>query len=392
VKREFRVDRASLRKPEKTPHGFLRVEGYASRCGVFEYLNEDGTTRRELRLPEEVFRDDALRGFETAILTDGHPDTPVTADNVHRVDVGHVIGAARRDGDHVATSILITDLDVIAKVEAGDTGLSVGYAVDLDETPGVHPQYGHYDAIQRNLVINHLAVAVEPRAGETARIRMDGMRVAERIPDEEPAGDRADDARIAPLGKSDKTDSTTEEMPPMADEKEIKTDDALAEAKAEIAQLLKEVADLKEKLGEKMAADEAEAVKAEKGRADAAESSLNEYRGLFTTAVRARAELEKVVESVMGPTYRMDGKDDPDLMRAVVHRLDSTIDPATPLPELRGHYKQLVARHTTSKQSYAAAAQVLAGGRNDRADKQADKIKHDWDNQHLQTLNKGATR
>jgi hypothetical protein len=352
-----------LRRPERTPQGFLRVEGYASRCGVFEYLNEDGTTRRELRLPEEVFAPAAMTGFETAILTDGHPSAMVTTENVKRVDVGHVIGAARRDGDHVATSILITDPNVIAKVELGDTGLSVGYGVDLDETPGVHPVYGRYDAIQRNLVINHLAVAVTPRAGDTARIRMDGASVLVGILDGNPPSNVRVAHRIDPCDRGDETGPTTKELAPMADDKEIKTDDDLAEARAMIAQLEKEVVDLKEKLSAKMAADEAEAVKAEKERADKAEARIDEMIANQGALVRARAAAEATAVTVMGATYRCDDKDDVAIQRDVVKRLDPSIDVnGITAAELRGHFKQLVARHTRAREDYADAARVLSTG------------------------------
>src|SRR4026207_69959 len=52
--RAIRFDIGMLRSPKVTPQGFLKVDGSASRPGVFLYQNPDGSERRELRLPEEV--------------------------------------------------------------------------------------------------------------------------------------------------------------------------------------------------------------------------------------------------------------------------------------------------------------------------------------------------
>ncbi len=174
--REVRLDvGGQLRAPRKTPQGFLRVDGHATRVGVFDYLNPDGSVRRELRLPEEVFRADSLASYDGAPFTDRHPPALVSSKNARAVTVGTVLGAGRQDGDHVLTEFSITDAETIAKMEGGVRSLSVGYTVDLEAKAGTHPTYGRYDAIQRNIVVNHVALVENPRAGETARVRMDAL-------------------------------------------------------------------------------------------------------------------------------------------------------------------------------------------------------------------------
>lgn len=170
-----RLDIGGLKKPKVTSQGFLEVEGYASRVGIFRYLNKDGTERLELRTPEEVFKAKALTGYAHAPLTNGHPSKKVTPKNAKAVSVGHVMDSAWKDGDHVAVKTLITDSAAIEAVKKGKRGLSTGYEVDLVEEPGVHPIYGRYDAMQTNLEINHLAIEDFPRAGTTAKLRMDSM-------------------------------------------------------------------------------------------------------------------------------------------------------------------------------------------------------------------------
>jgi hypothetical protein len=171
--RAVRIDRGTLRSPRRTSAGALRVDGVFTRAGVFVYLNKDGTQRRELRPPDEVFRKDALESFQLVPITDDHPPELVRADNRDRYQRGMTGEDVRREDEQVVGSLVVTDVATINKMEAGKVGLSCGYEVELDETPGEDPRYGRYDAIQRNIRGNHLALVYEPRAGKEACVRMD---------------------------------------------------------------------------------------------------------------------------------------------------------------------------------------------------------------------------
>lgn len=177
----FWTDAAQLRKPERTAQGFLRVDGIAARVGIQEYLNPDGTISRELRLPEEVFKADSLQGYEGAPFVVGHPrdavgePIEVTAANVWKYEKGTVMAAGRVDdsGEYVLTTTIIKDPETIKRVESRElTHLSTGYVSDLVMSPGVHPKYGRYDAVQTNIRINHQALVKNGRAG-VAKLRLD---------------------------------------------------------------------------------------------------------------------------------------------------------------------------------------------------------------------------
>lgn len=162
-----------LQKPRRTSQGYLRVDGWASRTGILEYRNPDGSMRRELREPDAVFSEDALLGFEGAPVTDDHPTAMVDLHNAKSLTKGTVLSVGRRDGDHVAVSLVITDPELIRKIESGKRQLSTGYYVEMDETPGIHPDYGRYDARQVRVgPVNHLAIVERGRAG-TATLRLD---------------------------------------------------------------------------------------------------------------------------------------------------------------------------------------------------------------------------
>lgn len=168
-----RLDRASYRKPKKLPNGYLRADAVLTRVGVFEYRRADGTIRRELRLPEEVFSQDSLASFSMMPVTDEHPPVALDAENTHEFQVGVVGENPRADGDHVISTVMVTDAKVVAAVEKGaKRELSCGYNCKLDETPGEWNGQ-RYDAIQRQIRGNHVALVTKGRAGPEACLRMD---------------------------------------------------------------------------------------------------------------------------------------------------------------------------------------------------------------------------
>ena len=138
-----RYDYADI-KATKTDEGFLHDTPIVGRVGIQEYKKPDGTIRRELRLPEHVFHADALASMRGKPITSGHPPSgKVTAKDSHRVTIGTMLSEGRQDGDNLRTDIVIHNVDAMGDKKQ----LSLGYKCDMDETPGTHPIYGHYDAI-----------------------------------------------------------------------------------------------------------------------------------------------------------------------------------------------------------------------------------------------------
>ena len=92
----IRYDRSSIGKTFKTSNGFLRTDAVITRTGIFKYKNPDGTIRRELRRPEEVFKQDALDSIKMIPVTNNHPylvsgdenDKMVTTVNAGKYQVG----------------------------------------------------------------------------------------------------------------------------------------------------------------------------------------------------------------------------------------------------------------------------------------------------------------
>lgn len=168
----------------KTDEGFIQDSPIVGRSGILVYHNADGTERREYRPPEEAFKADSLATLKAKPITIGHK-AMVDSQNASAVaPVGTVLSDGRQDGNDIRADIVIYNLDTDARE------LSCGYRLDLDETPGVTPEGEHYDAIQRNIVYNHLAIVTKGRAG-VARLNMDGDQIIEDEPN------RKDDNKMA---------------------------------------------------------------------------------------------------------------------------------------------------------------------------------------------------
>lgn len=172
-----RYDAAQLRvQPEMTPEGFLIVEITFARCGVYEYEQPDGSVRLELVLDDELHDPASLETMRYKCVTSEHPEDDVTSANVRELSVGDVPETPRViEGGLVSVKAVVKDARAVAEIRSGERDkASPGYTLRaLDETPGTHPIYGRYDAIQRGRVYNHLALTEAPRGGDGMRVRLD---------------------------------------------------------------------------------------------------------------------------------------------------------------------------------------------------------------------------
>lgn len=178
--RARRCDRGELLRAHRTTEGYLLIEGRAARPGVLTYRNADGSTTRELVLPEELHRTDSLATLARKPVTVEHPSVPVGPDNVRELGVGDVDGevAVEEEGGFVRVKLVVSRRDGIDAIDSdGIRELSPGYDCRIDATPGTHPTYGAYDQIQRDRRYNHLALTERARGGPEIRFRVDGASV-----------------------------------------------------------------------------------------------------------------------------------------------------------------------------------------------------------------------
>ena len=166
----IRFDSTPLNATYYTEEGYLIDTPVLTSTGIFEYANPDGSIRRELRVPSEVFDRASLASYKAKPIIISHDAGLVDKNNVHEASVGTILSEGYRDGSDVRAKIVIHDTDEMKR--SGFKELSLGYNLDLDETPGIY-NGEHYDAIQRNIRINHLALVREARAGDQARLNID---------------------------------------------------------------------------------------------------------------------------------------------------------------------------------------------------------------------------
>jgi uncharacterized protein len=168
-----RFDIGQITSIEKTPQGFLKVPGFATRVGVFAYRDQSGSVRRELRHPDDVFAPESLATLKNAPVTQEHPPVMLTPENVKQFIKGYTTDRVEVNRDLVETDLIIADSELIQAVEQKQAReLSCGYLADLVEEEGTF-NGNPYDCRQKNIRYNHLAVVRGGRGGPEVRLRMD---------------------------------------------------------------------------------------------------------------------------------------------------------------------------------------------------------------------------
>ena len=186
----------------KTPEGYLQGRAVLTNVGVFPYLQKDGSVRWELRPEEEVFKASCMDSLKGKTVTNDHPTELVTSKNDREVSVGSLGETITRDNFHLIGFLTIKDEAAVAAIESNEKrGLSCGYEVEVTTEPMTYEKIDWdgklvtktykcpgvwmgvpYDAIQTNIVNNHVALVKQGRAGDDATIRMDGLRLDLPVP------------------------------------------------------------------------------------------------------------------------------------------------------------------------------------------------------------------
>jgi len=168
-----------------TDEGYIKANAIVTRTGVFLYKNPDGTIRKELRHPDEVFKVDSLDSMKMIPVTNGHPqERLVTAENAKRLAIGYTGETITQDGEFVLSNLLITDLASVKDVtERNRRELSLGYTVDLIPEEGSYDDQP-YNFRQTNIKYNHLSIVDNARAGSEARIALDSFDAEEILIEE----------------------------------------------------------------------------------------------------------------------------------------------------------------------------------------------------------------
>lgn len=282
-------------KAVKTDEGFLIDSPIVARTGILTYTNADGSIRKELRLAEDVFHTDSLKSFIGKPITVDHPKNLLTAKDVGKVQVGTMLGQGRQDGENVKVDLVIHQPDRIGERRQ----LSLGYDVDLDETPGEW-EGQRYDAVQRNIRVNHLSIVKRARAGATARLNMDS--------DEEPLIN--EEIKIMPKVRLDTGIEYEAPAEVVAAVEKMRTDTAALQTQVSTqTEAVKTVTAERDKL---------------QARVDGIPAEVKKAQDDAQKAAKNRTELEKVAV-----TFKLDAKDktDVEIKHAVIKAVNKDFDP-----------------------------------------------------------------
>lgn len=265
-----------------TPEGFLLCEAVpVARTGEMIYgagevpidTGPDNLIRVS-REPDEVFRDDTLASCEGKPVTLDHPAEFVAPGNFGALARGSMFNVRRGSGiedDLILADLLITDQAAIDAVQAdGIEEVSLGYEADYEQ---VAPGRG----VQRNIVVNHVALVERGRCGPRCAIgdhemtNKKGKRsFADRIRAAFMSKDADEAEKLAKEAEANDEESEEEKAAREAKEKEGKTGDAaLKKIMDKLESMDADIQELKEKVDDSDDDDDDEEAKKAKEAADA---------------------------------------------------------------------------------------------------------------------------
>ena len=166
---------AKLAGIRKTEDGYLVARVKCARTGI-QYYNGDELGRPDLdrvalyRPEGEVFAKDSIHTYAGRPVTNNHPPVQVDASNWKQYACGDIGEDILRDGEYVNVPITMMDQALINDYEAGKKEISMGYKHNVEFTDGIAPCGTPYQAISRNLRMNHLAIVDRGRAGHECRV------------------------------------------------------------------------------------------------------------------------------------------------------------------------------------------------------------------------------
>ncbi len=178
----FNTDRGTLGTQVKTPQGYILADVVLARSGILEYTGTQigkpelgDRLMRVYRPPEELQSIETIDSFRHTPFTVNHPsgasapDGMLNPENVKEFTDGIVTENVRFDTDTLKAKVLITS-DKAHRALKRIKESSIGFYSTYEYTPGVTPDGEAYDAIQRNILGNHVALVESGRSGDTCRV------------------------------------------------------------------------------------------------------------------------------------------------------------------------------------------------------------------------------
>jgi hypothetical protein len=175
LKDKFKAIKHAQDKKEVDPNGYWYLyDNPITKVGVFPYLGkqispelEPGKIYYVYRPEEELTRPETMESFKSKPLIDEHEMlgqkfTPAEEKGIHGT-LGENVKYDKAK-ETVTNNLVIYSEAMKDLVQSGKKELSLGYTCRYDLTPGEYKGQ-HYDAIQRDIYLNHIALVDEGRMG-----------------------------------------------------------------------------------------------------------------------------------------------------------------------------------------------------------------------------------
>lgn len=278
---------------------------------VQKYVKSDGSEEMEAKLPEEILSDATVSSANSKPVTDGHHGL-VTKDNSHDLLKGFTASNGHVEGNMLYNDITITDPNLISQIKSGDKReLSIGFETQMDPTSGTY-NGTKYDAVQRNIRINHVAVVPKGRAGHEVRLIGDSAEAVEQVEPSEEKGNQMETRVVRADGQNITVAADDVEKITKLDADNSAKAKQIADLDAQIKKLQSEKAQLQgDADASAKKADEAQA------KADSLEADNKKLQEKFdkykADGVDKKLELIDKVKSFVGDEYDYHGKSDRDM-------------------------------------------------------------------------------
>lgn len=278
---------------------------------VQKYVKSDGSEEMEAKLPEEILSDATVSSANSKPVTDGHHGL-VTKDNSHDLLKGFTASNGHVEGNMLYNDITITDPNLISQIKSGDKReLSIGFETQMDPTSGTY-NGTKYDAVQRNIRINHVAVVPKGRAGHEVRLIGDSAEAVEQVEPSEEKGNQMETRVVRADGQNITVAADDVEKITKLDADKSAKAKQIADLDAQIKKLQSEKAQLQgDADASAKKADEAQA------KADSLEADNKKLQEEFdkykADGVDKKLELIDKVKSFVGDEYDYHGKSDRDM-------------------------------------------------------------------------------
>ncbi|UFK95938.1 MULTISPECIES: DUF2213 domain-containing protein [Providencia] len=159
-------------------NGWLEVtDNPISKVGVFDYLGAEigapvpDKIYRVLRPPEELASEATINSFKLTPFIIEHEMLGKHATPAEKKGIQGVIGEnVYFDPPYLRANIKIFSDVALSNIDSGKIDLSPGYRSKYEFTSGIY-EGQHYDAIQRHLRGNHLALVDEGRTGPDVAVQ-----------------------------------------------------------------------------------------------------------------------------------------------------------------------------------------------------------------------------